>query len=193
MDGGGGLACPCPFKILRVVTEGAVWPGVSFIFIGGIGIAPAERSGIDGKSLILCGPMVDRIDGKSRFLDPPVRRETLACLSPPVARPRRHFSIPSASPAGLLIICCSRRGRNSRSRPGQVRARKRKSRPDRHQHGGQGGPVAILEDRVAKPLQRIILDLNFEAASVRFESRKAALRNGGRSGRPGSTDLEIHR
>ena len=91
-----------------MVTEGAVWPGVSFIFIGGIGIAPAERAGIDGKSLILCGPMVDRIDGKSRFLDPPVRRETLACLSPPVARPRRHFSIPSASPAGLLIIWCSR-------------------------------------------------------------------------------------
>ena len=67
------------------------------------------------------------------------------------------------------LPCCTTRWRrrnfgevkNPRSQPEKVRVRKRKMRSDRHQHGGQGGPIARLEDRVAKPLQRILSNPKF--------------------------------
>ena len=97
------------------------------------------------------------IGGKVRIPDPRVRCETPARPAAPVARSRRQFSSRSASSTDPPVVG-SRRGRNTEnglSRPEKVRARKRKLRSDRHQRGGQGGPVARLEDRVAKPLQRI--------------------------------------
>ena len=59
-------------------------------------------------------------------------------------------------------------GRNARSRPGELRAQKRKAQPDRPQHGGQDGPVARLENRVAKPLQRTHSDLIFAPRRRQF-------------------------
>jgi len=97
------------------------------------------------------------IGGRVWIPDPRVRCETPARPAAPVARSRRQFSSRSVSSTDPPVVG-SRRGRNTEnglSRPEEVRARKRKLRSDRHQRGGQGGPVARLEDRVAKPLQRI--------------------------------------
>jgi len=122
------------------------------------------------------------IGGKVRIPDPRVRRETPARPAAPVARSRRQFSSRSASSTDPPVVG-SRRGRNARSQPKELRVRKRKAQPGRPQHGGQGGPVARLGNRVARPLQRTHSDLIFAPRRRQFEKKKDRRRQGAASHR----------
>ena len=94
----------------------------------------------------------------------PCSPRMLACAHAPTCshtdtRKRTHTARNARRPHNFPAVLPD--GRNARSRPGELRARKRKAQPDRPQHGGQDGPVARLENRVAKPLQRTHSDLIF--------------------------------